>query len=249
MSGHSKWAQIKRQKGVADIKRGQAFTKLANAITIAVRQGGGSSDPEQNFRLRLTIEKAREVNMPKENVQRAIERGAGKGEKGSGLEEVVYEGFGPGGSAIIVEAATDNKLRTTSEVKQVFEKNGATLGTPGAVSYQFNTKGVIRIQKENRSTDEIFLSAADAGAEDIEEQGDEVAIYTKPDELMKVKQLLPKDLKITGAELTRVPLTTVSIQDQDAAEKIVTLLDKLESLDDVQKVYSNFDIPDQYLSA
>lgn len=249
MSGHSKWTQIKRQKGVTDIKRGQAFTKLANAITIAVREGGGITDPNQNFRLRLTIEKARTINMPKDNIERAIERGRGKGGMGEGFSEVVYEGFGPGGVALIVEAATDNKLRTTSEVKNLFDKNNANLGIPGAVSYMFQKKGLVTVSKDGKTLDDIFLIAADVGAEDVEDAADAVIIYTKFEDLMKVKDQLSKNgLKVLEAELTRKPVTTVSITDREAAQKTLSFIEKLESLDDVQKVYSNFDIPDTIMS-
>lgn len=253
MSGHSKWAQIKRQKGVADIKRGQAFTKVAKGITIAVKQGGGVSDPSQNFRLRLAIEKARAINMPKENIERAIERGMGKS-GGMGLEESVYEGFGPQGVAVIVEAATDNKQRTTPEIKSVFEKNGGTLATPGAVSYQFEQKGLITVKKgtppAGRSLDDIFLISADAGAEDIEEAGDEVLIYTKPDQIALVKDILVKNnLAVKDLELIRKPKTTISITDRENADKMLALVEKLEELEDVQKVYANFDIPDRFLTS
>jgi len=166
MSGHSKWATIKRQKGAADIKRGQTFTKIANAITIAVAESGGVADPESNFRLRLTIEKAREANMPKENIQRAIARALGGGERG--VEEVVYEGFAKGVS-VIVEAATDNPQRTTSEIKNIFESEGASFGQPGAVAYQFTNKGRIIIKKDGKSYSEIFDLAAENGVEDMDD--------------------------------------------------------------------------------
>lgn len=249
MSGHSKWAQIKRQKGVADIKRGQAFTKLANAITIAVRQGGGIGDPSQNFRLRLVVEKARSVNMPKENIERAIARGQGKGGKGESLDEVVYEGFGPGKISVVVEATTDNKQRTASEIKNVFDKSGATLATPGAVSYQFEQKGVITVKRGDKSVDEIFLIAADAGAEDIEDAGEDVLVYTKPEDLSLVKQNLATALQVVDAELTRKPMVSVPVLDKETANKILGFMDKLESLDEVQKVYANFDIPDSLLQS
>lgn len=244
MSGHSKWAQIKRQKGVADIKRGQAFTKLANGITIAVRGGGGVTNPEQNFRLRLAIEKARSFNMPKDNIERAIDRGTGKGGSGEELQQVVYEGFFGGNVAVIVDAVTDNKQRTTSEVKNLFDKSGASLGVPGAVSYLFETKGQISVAKtEALSTDELFLLAADAGAEDIEEESEEYTIYTKPDELSRVKEALSIRVQIKSAELIKKPVVFQNVEGQEAADKLFTFLEKLESLDDVQKVYSNFKIP------
>lgn len=246
MSGHSKWSTIKRQKGAADIKRGQTFTKIANAISIAVREGGGIGDASSNFRLRLAIDKARAANMPKENIERALRRAWGK--QAAELEEVVYEGFAPGGASVIVEAATDNKLRTTSEVKNVFDKSGGTLATPGAVSYQFAQKGLITVRKDGKTLDDIFLLAADKGAEDVEEAGGEVLVYTKPDELSKIKEDLSKEgITVAEAELTRKPITLVSVNDKDTAQKILAFMEKLESLDDVQKVYANFNIEDELL--
>lgn len=247
MSGHSKWAQIKRQKGVADIKRGQAFTKVANAITIAVRDGGGIADPDSNFKLRLAIEKARAANMPKENIARAINRGLGRGEKGD-LEEVVYEGFGPGEVAIIVECVTDNRERTRAEVKNVFEKNGGTLGQPGSVAYQFKQTGLITVKKNGMTSDEVLSKAIEAGAEDIEEVGDEALIYTNPANLKKVKEALTQvGLTVVEAELSRRSVATVPVTDKETSGKILSFMDMLESLDSVQKVYSNFDISDELL--
>src|SRR5581483_4972547 len=203
MSGHSKWAQIKRQKGVADAKRGQAFTKLANAITITVRDGGGVSDPAQNFKLRLAIDKARVANMPKANIERAIERGIGKGTGGASFEEAIYEGFAPGQVAVIVECATDNKNRTNGEVAMIFNKNGGNLANPGAVSYLFEKKGLIVVDRGDKTIDDVFLIAADSGAEDVEEMGDEVYIYTRPEQLAKVRDfLIPSGLVIKSFELT-----------------------------------------------
>ena len=241
MSGHSKWATIKRQKGRADIKRGQTFTKISNAITIAVRGGGGVTDPENNFRLRLAIEKAKGANMPKENIERALQRASGG--EGRGVEEVVYEGFARGRVSVIIEAATDNSQRTTSEVKSIFSKEGASFGQPGSVAYQFASKGRISIKKNGKSLDEIFNLAAESGAEDLVEDGDDVFVYTAPLELSKVRsRLLEKGLKITEIEIIRRPIQTVSIQDEEQREKIVNFLHKLEDLDDVQKVYSNMEI-------
>lgn len=247
MSGHSKWAQIKRQKGTTDARRGQAFTKMANAITIAVR-GSGNGDPAQNFKLRLLVEKARAINMPKDNIERAIDRGLGKGDKGS-LEEVVYEGFTPGGVAVIAEGITDNKQRTTPEVKSVFEKNGGTLGNSGSVAYLFETKGHIIIRKNNTSLDDIFLLAADSGAEDVEEIGDRIVVYTNPDALGKVRDAFhDRGLTIEEAELIRKPVITVEITDKNTAESVLNFIEKIENMDDILKVYANFDIPDNLLS-
>lgn len=237
MSGHSKWAQIKRQKGANDIKRGAAFTKLSKAITIAVQQGGGIGDPNQNFHLRLAVDAARNANMPKENIQRAIERAAGK--QGNMLEEVVYEGFGPSGVAIIVEAATDNKNRTSGDVQNIFNKNGGNMGQPGSVAYLFTQMGQIIVTKNGKTLDEIFLDAADAGAEDIEEIGDEeVFVYTQPNLLAKVRDsLLEKGYTIVEMETIRKPNMPTELSDADA-ERVMSFIEKLEESDDVQKVYS-----------
>jgi len=247
MSGHSKWAQIKRQKGTADVKRGLAFTKLANMITVAVRDGGGMADPESNFKLRLTIEKARSANMPKENIQRAIDRGKGIGEKGQ-LEEVVYEGFGPGGIAVIIECVTDNKERTRSEIRNIFDKAGGTLGQAGSVSYQFEKMGFITVKKDGLTIDDILTKAVEAGAEDVEEAGEEALIYTTPTQLSAVKdKLSAAGLAIIESELSRKPTVTIPITDKELADKIISFAEKLENLDDVHKVYSNFEISDELL--
>jgi len=244
MSGHSKWATIKRQKGANDAKRGQLFTKLSKAITIAVRQGGGVGDPESNFRLRLAIEAARTANMPKENIERAIQRASGKQEVA--LEEATYEGFGPGGFSVVVEAFTDNKLRTVSEVKNVFNKNGGSMGAQGSVMYQFEKKGVITVEKNGKSLDDIFLIAADSSVDDIEDAGSEVLLYTKPEDVTKIKDELSKNgLTVTTFELIFRPVVNNAISDKVLAEKALSFIDKLESLDDVQRVYANFDIPDE----
>ncbi|OGE16409.1 transcriptional regulator, partial [Candidatus Curtissbacteria bacterium RIFOXYC12_FULL_41_11] len=243
MSGHSKWSQIKRQKGVADVKRGQTFTKMANAITIATREGGGG-DPASNFKLRLAIDQAHAANMPKENIQRAIDRGLGKGGGAGQLESVVYEGYGPGKVALVIEATTDNKNRTTSEVKNLIERLDGSFVSPGAISWMFADQGQITVSKEGKSLDVVFDLAAEAGAEDVEEAGDEILVYTKPHEVESVKsQLVEKGLVVKNAEISKVPTTTVQVTDADIARKILNLMEKLEELDDIQKVWSNFDIP------
>lgn len=238
MSGHSKWATIKRQKGANDAKRGAVFTKLSKAITIAVQQGGGIGDPNQNFKLRLAVDAARSANMPKDNIQRAIDRAAGK--QGEALEEVVYEGFSPGGAAIIVEAATDNKNRTTGEVQNVFNKNGGNMGQIGSVAYQFSQMGQIIVNKDGKTADDIFLDAADAGAEDIEEVGEnEVFVYTQPAMLGKVRDgLQGKGYTIVEMEIIRKPNIPADLSDDDA-QRVMDFIEKLEDLDDVQKVYTN----------
>lgn len=244
MSGHSKWATIKRQKGANDAKRGQLFTKLSKAISMAVSQGGGSIDPNMNPRLRLAVDAARGANMPKENIDRAIQRAVGK--QANEMEEVVYEGFGPGGFSIIVEAITDNKQRTTPEIKNKIEKLGGNLGTPGSVSYQFQQKGMISVEKENKSIDELFLIAADAGAEDVEDAGDELLVYTQPEELAKVRDYLTENnFIVKNSELIRKPMSVVELSDAESAKRAVSFTEQLEEMDDVQKVYANFDIPDE----
>lgn len=248
MSGHSKWAQIKRQKGATDVKRGQLFTKLANVISIAVREGGGITDPESNFRLRLAIDRARAENMPKENIERAIERAKGGGEK-EALREVLCEGFGPGGIAVLVEAVTDNKLRTASEIKNVIEKNGGTLASPGAVSYLFEKKGTITISRGDKSFDDVFMIAAEAGAEDLEDLNSEILVYTDAQNLKKVRDYLSKsNISIKDAELIWKPVNFVLISDEDLSRKVLDFVERIEGLDDVHKVYSNFDIPDNLFS-
>ncbi len=246
MSGHSKWATIKRAKGATDAKRGQLFTKLSKAITIAVRQGGGSPDPETNFKLRLAIEAARSANMPKDNIERAIQRASGA--SAEQLDEVLYEGFGPGGFSIIVEGLTNNKVRTVAEVKSIFSKSGGNMGAQGSVMYQFEKKAVITVEKGDKSLDDIFLIAADHGADDIEEIDREVLLYTKPDDLAKVRDaILTEGLKISGAEFTFSPIVISAITNKDDAEKALAFIEKLEDNEDVQKVYANFDIPDEVM--
>lgn len=238
MSGHSKWATIKRQKSLNDQKRGKTFTKLANAITIAVKQGGGIGDPNSNFRLRLAIDAARASNMPKENIERAIKR-ATEGKSGT-FEEVIYEGFAPGGVSVIIEAATDNSMRTTSEVKSVFNKAGASFGQPGSVSYQFKHIGRIIVKKGEKTFDEIFALAADDGADDIEEVLDEVFIYTPLQSLTKIKDALSSaGLEIVEADLIRAPIIKVEVSEEDKLSKIENFVSTLEEMDDVQKVYTN----------
>lgn len=247
MSGHSKWSTIKRQKGAADAKRGQTFTKLAISITIAVREGGGG-DPASNFKLRLAVDQARSANMPKENIQRAIDRGLGRGGGGQ-LESVVYEGYGPGKVVLVIEAATDNKNRTTGEVKNMIERSGGSFVSPGTVSWMFADEGVISVPKGGRSMDEFLDIAIEAGAEDVGESGDIVEIYTKPNTLELVKKvLMDKGLAVESAEISKKPTTTVEIGDTDTAKKILDLMEKLEGMDDVQKVWSNFDIDDEVLN-
>jgi YebC/PmpR family DNA-binding regulatory protein len=237
MSGHSKWATIKRAKGAADMKRGLTFTKLSNAITIAVKQTG-IADPNSNFKLRLAVEAARAANMPKDNIERAIQKAIGK--DAGALEEVLYEGFAPEGISVIIEAATDNSLRTTSEIKSVFNKEGGNFGQPGSVAYQFEQKGRIVIDKNGKTADELFEIAVESGAEDIEDVQNQAIITTSYANLSSVREkLAAKGIIPLEIEAVRTPLNPIIIEDPTKQEKVIAFLNKLEELDDVQKVYSN----------
>jgi YebC/PmpR family DNA-binding regulatory protein len=237
MSGHSKWATIKRQKGVADARRGQLFTKLAREIIVAARQGGGN--PEANFKLRLVIQKARDNNMPIDNIDRAIKRGTGESGTGS-LVELTLEGYGPSGVAILVAALTDNKNRTLSEVRNVFSKHGGNLSESGGVAWQFETKGIITIDKTGIDADDIGLTAIDAGADDVKIESDYVEIYTTPQNLEAVRKAVEEKAKIISADVSPLPAQTVLLAEKEAIQTL-KLLDHLEELDDVQQVFSNMD--------
>jgi YebC/PmpR family DNA-binding regulatory protein len=244
MSGHSKWHTIRRSKGAADQKRGQLFTKLARDVTIAAREGG-SGDPEMNFRLRLAVDKARQNNMPADSIQRAIDRGTGKGSEGVVEETIFYEGYAPGGVALLVEAATDNRNRTSSDVRSTMTKNGANPGEPGSVAWMFDQKGLIVIDLTGTAfdPDEVTLQAIDAGAEDVEGSDGTLEIYTDWTQLNAVRQALSdQDLPITEAEMTMRPQTMITLDNDSDAMRVVRLLEKLEDLDDVQRVYSNLDL-------
>jgi YebC/PmpR family DNA-binding regulatory protein len=246
MSGHSKWATIHRQKESKDARRGQIFTKLGNAITVAVRDGGGITDPEKNFKLRLAIEKARAINMPKENIARAITRGSG-GMGGEKWEEVTYEGYGPGGIAIIVEAVTDNKNRTTAEIKNLFERGGGSLAGPGAVLFQFEKAGLLTIKK-NTNPDAQILKIIDLGVEDVEEATDAIEVYTKPEQITKIKeQLLKAGFEVLGTEQILKPKTSLKINDVQTSERVLKFMENLEEHNDIQRVFANFDIPNEIL--
>lgn len=241
MSGHSKWSTIKREKGAKDAARGALFTKLGNAIAIAARSG---ADPDMNFALRLAIDKAKASNMPTANIQRSIDRGSGK-LGGAQIQEVMYEGYGPGGVAILVECATDNLNRTYPEVKLAFSKHGGNIAEKGAVAFQFERKGVIRVKGKG---DELMMQVLDAGAEDMQEEGEESVIYTDPKELAKVRETLQAaNLEILEAELSFVPTNTIEVTDEATAGKIMRLMDALEASDDVTNTYVNFDIADGLL--
>jgi YebC/PmpR family DNA-binding regulatory protein len=242
MSGHSKWSTIKREKGAKDAAKGALFTRLGNAIAIAARAGG---DPDMNFALRLAVDKARAANMPLANIQRSIDRGSGK-LGGEQIQELLYEGYGPGGVAILVECATDNINRTYPEVRLAFSKHGGRLAEKGAVAFQFDHKGMIRVK--GTTGDELMLQALEAGAEDVQEEDGDSIIYTHHSDLAKVRDALKaQGLNITEAELTYVPNTTVEVTDKETAGKIMRLMDALEALDDVTNTHVNFDIPEDLL--
>ncbi len=246
MSGHSKWHSIKHAKGAADAARGKVFARLARQIEVAARQGGG--DVEGNPTLRTMIQKARDASMPKDNIERAIKRGTGELE-GVTYEQVNYEGYAPHGVAIYVETLTDNRNRTGSEVKNVFSRNGGSLAEPGAVSWQFERKGVIMLDKSAASEDDLMLAALEAGAEDIEDQGDTWQITTPPTELHVVRDALESGgIPFTSTDLTMLPSQTVPLNDASAAKSVLRVIDALEEHDDVQNVYANFDIPDDVLA-
>jgi YebC/PmpR family DNA-binding regulatory protein len=247
MSGHSKWSTIKRQKGVTDARRGAAFTKAANAITVAAREGGGS--PNTNFKLRLAIEAARKVNMPKDNIEKAIARGSGDAKEGKRLEKVTYEGFGPGGIGILLEAVTDNRQRTAQEVRSTFERSGGRLSGPGSVAYLFSPTGEIAVQlSEGTDSDQVLLAAADAGAEDVDTDKNEAIVYCRPSDLEKVKEnLAQRNLEIVETRTSRKPISIIKINDEKVASSVLSLVNKLDDLPDVQKVYANFDIPEEIL--
>ena len=246
MSGHSKWSTIKRQKGAADAQRGQLFTKLSKEIIIAAKQGG--PDPDANFRLRLAVQKARENNMPADNIQRAISKATGGGE-GANVDEVTYEGYGPSGTAIIIEAATDNRNRTVGEIRSVLTRAGGSLGETNSVGWNFETRGVINVPANAKDPDEIAMSAIDAGAEDFVVSDGAVEIYTQPSDLESVKKTLEgTGVTIESAEVSRVPKTTVPLGEKDAVS-VLRLVEKLESLEDVQKVYFNADFSEETLAA
>lgn len=243
MSGHSKWANIKRQKGVADAKRGQVFTKLAREIIVAVRQGGTNLD--SNFQLRLAVQKARDNNMPSDNIERAIKRGSG--ETGAAvLTETKFEGYGPSGIAVLVEALTDNRNRTVQDVRRLFTRHGGNLGESGCVSWLFESRGVITVEGNTADAEGIALRAIDAGAEDVKTENSYVEIYTQPQDLEKVRKVIEEKEHVVSAELSLMPKTTVVLEETKAVQAL-NFLDELEALDDVQRVFSNMDFSDTTL--
>jgi YebC/PmpR family DNA-binding regulatory protein len=242
MSGHSKWARIKRKKGVADVKRGQVFTKIGRIITLAAHEGG--DDPETNFKLRLAIQKAKEVNMPKDSIDRAVKRGTGKLE-GQKIEKVSYEAFGPSGIALIIEVLTDNRNRVVSEIRNILSQHGGSMSKGGSFSWMFKQKGLIRVEGTG---EEIELKIIDTGAEDFQEEGGEILVYTKPNDLFNIrKKLEEQGVKVISAELSLEPKKTIKITDKKTTLVILKLMETLENCDDVVKVYSNFDIEERIM--
>ena len=244
MSGHSKWSTIKRKKGAEDARRGKLFTRLAREITIAAKNGG---DPSSNSSLRLAIDKARASNMPKENIERAIKRGTGELEGGE-VEEIIYEGYGPHGVAVLVKCLTDNRNRTIADVRRVFNRSGGNMAEAGAVAWMFDTKGYITVERDNRDPDDIFMMAVDAGAEDVETSDEFVEIYTEPGNLHWVRESLAgRGLTIENAELSLVPKALMTLDEKDTLQ-VMNMIEALEELDDVQQVYSNLDISEEILA-
>jgi YebC/PmpR family DNA-binding regulatory protein len=246
VSGHSKWSSIKHKKGAADAKRGQLFSKLSRAIIVAAREGG--PDPAANLALQNAIEKARGVSMPKDNIERAIARGSGAEADAAAFEQIVYEGYGPGGVAVMVEALTDNRNRTASEVRHAFDKHDGNLGTSGAVAWLFDRRGVVLVSADGADEDELTLAAAEGGADDVGLDGSSYQVTAAPEALSAVRAAIESaGFTVESAELTMVPRTTVAVDEEAAARKILRLMDALEENDDVQDVYSNFDIPERVL--
>ena len=238
MAGHNKWSKIKRDKGVNDAKRGAVFTKIGNQIAIAAKSG---TDPSTNAALAMAVDKAKSVNMPMANIQRAIDRAADK--NAAQLEEVTYEGYGPGGTAVIVEAATDNKNRTYPDVRHAFSKNGGTIAEPGSVAFQFERRGVLTIGINDADPDELLLQVLDAGANDAVIDEDSLIVYTEMKMLHEVRSAIDAmGIKVDSAELSYVPTTSVSLESQEVSQKVIKLLEALDDLDDVSSVYSNADL-------
>ena len=251
MSGHSKWAQIRRSKGVNDARRGQLFTRLGREIVVAVREGG-SGDPNANFRLRMAVQHARDANMPMDNIERTIKRALG-GSEGSALTEITYEGYGPGGTAVLVSTLTENRNRTVAEVRNAFSRNGGNMGENGCVDWLFEAKGVIEVGLEGKDPDELALEAIDLGADDVDVVGPEdkvMTVYSDPSDLEKVRQgLEAKKYNVVKAESTMLPKTKMEISDEKVAHQVMRLVEKLEDLDDVQNVYTNADFPDEFAAS
>jgi YebC/PmpR family DNA-binding regulatory protein len=248
VSGHSKWSTIKHKKGAADAKRGKLFTKLSKAIIVAAKEGG--PDPAANLALQNAVEKAKSYSMPKDTIERAIARGAGIDADAAAFETIVYEGYGPDGVAVLVEALTDNRNRTASDVRHTFAKHGGNLGTTGAVAWLFERRGVVLVDAESVDEDELTLAAAEGGADDVELDGTVFQVSSAPDSLAAVREAIEAaGIEVQSAELTMIPKTTVEVAEEAAAKKLIRLIEELEDNDDVQDVSANFDIPDPILEA
>jgi YebC/PmpR family DNA-binding regulatory protein len=248
LSGHSKWSSIKHKKGAADAKRGKLFSKLSRAIIVAAREGG--PDPAANLALANAVEKARSYSMPKDNIERAIARGSGADADAQAFETVVYEGYAPAGVAVIVEALTDNRNRTASDVRHLFAKHDGNLGGAGAVAWLFERRGLILVDAESADEEELTLAAAEGGAEDVVRDGSTYQVTSAPEDLVAVREAIEAaGIAIESAELTMVPKTTIELAEEAAAKKVLRLIDALEENDDVQDVYANFDIPERVLEA
>ena len=248
MSGHSKWSTIKHKKGAADAKRGKLFTKLSKAIIVAAKEGG--PDPAANLSLQNAVEKAKSYSMPKDTIERAIARGAGTDADAAAYETIVYEGYGPDGVAVLVEALTDNRNRTASDVRHTFAKHGGNLGTTGAVAWLFERRGVVLVDAESVDEDELTLAAAEGGADDVERDGTVFQVSSAPESLSAVRDAIEAaGIEIQSAELTMIPKTTVEVAEEAAAKKLIRLIEELEDNDDVQDVSANFDIPELILEA
>jgi YebC/PmpR family DNA-binding regulatory protein len=248
VSGHSKWSTIKHKKGAADAKRGKLFSKLSRAIIVAAREGG--ADPDSNLALANAIEKARSYSMPKDNIERAVARGSGADADQAAFETVVYEGYGPSGVAVIVEALTDNRNRTASDVRHLFAKNDGNLGTSGAVTWLFERRGLVLVSADGVDEDELTLAAAEGGADDVALDGSSFQVTSAPESLSAVREAIEAaGFTVESSELTMIPKTTVRVESENDAKKILRLVDQLEDSDDVQDVYANFDIPEQVLEA
>jgi len=244
MSGHSKWASIKHKKGAVDAKRGKLFTKLARAITVAARDGGG--DPDGNPALATAVQKARDASMPKDNIQRAIDRGAGVGVDAASIERVVFEGYGPGGAAILVDALTDNRNRASAEIRHAFSKHNGSLGEPGSVAWIFEKRGVVVVDAERYGEDDLIV-AIDAGAEDVRDEGDALRVLCEPSDLSAVREALEAaGVEVQSAEVAIEPKSTVEVKGNDA-KSLLNLIEALEEQDDVNEVHANFDIPSEVL--
>ena len=245
MSGHSKWHNIKLRKSKVDSQKGKMFTKVAREIIIAAREGGG--DPAGNFRLRVVIEKARSVNMPQENIKRAIQKGTGDAKDAAAFEEILYEGYGPAGVALLISVVTDNRNRTAADVRNILSRNGGSLGESGCVLWMFDKKGIFIFSSEKVKEDDIFMVATDAGADDVNSEDGNIEVTCAPQDFQSLRETLEKNGFIPeDSKISMLPKTTVSL-DEDGARKVLKLIDLLEDYDDVQDVYSNFDISDEIM--